>query len=50
MVNKVQEDLLYHPEFMMEVECPSCHRISKIPLDIDNLIFLMAQDSMVEIE
>ena len=50
IANKVREDFLYRPEFQMEVECPSCHRTSKIPLDIDSLIFLKAQDSMVEIE
>lgn len=48
--NKVREDFYYRPEFMMEVECPTCGRVSKITLNIDSLIFLIAQDSMAEIE
>lgn len=50
IANQIREEFFYSPSFMMKVTCPSCHKSSEIPLNIENLIFLMAQDSMVEIE
>ena len=49
IANKISEDFLYRPEFLIEVTCPSCGKVARIPLEIDNLIFLKAQDSVVEI-
>ena len=50
LANKIREELFYSAQFVLEVQCPSCQRKSRQELSIDNLIFLKAQDSMVEIE
>ena len=50
LANQIREDLFYSPQFTLTVECPSCHNKTELPLTIENLIFLKAQDSMVEIE
>ena len=50
LANQIRTDFFYAPQFALEVECPSCHKKSALPLSIENLIFLKAQDSMVEID
>jgi len=50
LASQIRDDFFYRATFAMDVECPSCHKKSTLPLNIENLIFLMAQDSMVEIE
>lgn len=50
LARQIRDDLYYSPQFEMTVKCPSCHNEQKLPLTIENLIFLKAQDSMVEIE
>ena len=50
LANQIRDDFFYRAEFAMEVECPSCHKKSTLPLNIENLIFLMAQDSVAVIE
>lgn len=49
LANQIREDLFYTPTFSLKVVCPSCHKESTLPLSIENMIFLAAQDSMVEI-
>ena len=50
IANQIRSDLFYEARFALDAECPSCHRKAHIPLNVENLIFLKAQDSMAEIE
>ena len=50
LANQVRSDLFYEAKFEMPATCPSCHKTAQIPLGIENMVFLMARDSMVEIE
>ena len=47
---QIRDDLYYAPQFVLPAVCPSCGKKSEIPVGIDELIFLTAQDSMVEID
>ena len=46
---QIRDDLYYQPTFVIHSECPSCHKVSDIPINIDSLIFLIARDSIIEI-
>lgn len=50
LANQVKSDFFYEAKFTLPVTCPSCHKFADIPISIENMVFLMAQDSMVEIE
>lgn len=50
LAKQIREDMYYAPQFMLHSKCPSCGRESDIPIGIENLIFLIARDSMVEID
>ena len=43
------KDKLYEPEFIMETKCPNCGEKLVNHLSIDDLIFLNAQDTAMEI-
>ena len=47
---QIREDLYYEPKFILPTTCPSCGKRSELPVSVDQLIFLIAQDSMVEID
>ena len=49
LATQIREDLQYRASFEIDAECPSCHAKNPIPINIENLIFLMARDSLVEI-
>ncbi len=46
---QVYEDLIYSPKFSLKIKCPSCGHETDVEISIEELIFLVAQDSMVEI-
>jgi hypothetical protein len=46
---QIKDDLVYKPSFGLDTTCPSCHNTSTLNLDIESMVFLLAQDSMVEI-
>lgn len=50
LAKQIHDDLYYAPQFMLHSKCPSCGKESDIPVSIENLIFLTARDSMVEID
>ena len=50
LAKQIRDDMYYAPEFILQSTCPSCGRKSEIPIGIENLIFLIARDSMVEID
>lgn len=50
LANQIRADLFYEARFEMPATCPSCHKSDNIKLGIENMVFLMARDSMVEIE
>ena len=50
LAKQVRDEMYYAPQFILHSKCPSCGRESDIPIGIENLIFLIARDSMVEID
>lgn len=50
LAKQVREDLYYVPQFILPATCPSCGKKSEIPVSVEDLIFLIARDSMVEID
>ena len=50
LAKQIRDDLYYAPQFTLPATCPSCGKKSEIPVSIEELIFLIAQDSMVEID
>ena len=50
LAKQIREDLYYAPQFMLPATCPSCGKKSEIPVSVEDLIFLIARDSMVEID
>ena len=50
IVSESGDEFTYVPYFILECECPSCHRRVRHNLDIDSMIFLKARDSKVEID
>lgn len=50
LAKQIREDLYYAPQFELPATCPSCGKVSKIPVSVEHLIFLTARDSMVEID
>ena len=50
LAKQIHDELYYAPQFILSSKCPSCGKTSEIPVSIENLIFLIARDSMVEID
>ena len=50
LAKQIREDLYYVPQFILPATCPSCGKKSEIPVSVEDLIFLIARDSMVEID
>ncbi len=50
LAKQIREDLYYAPQFILPAKCPECGKVSEIPVNVEQLIFLTAQDSMVEID
>lgn len=50
LAQQVRETMYYTPEFILPATCPSCGKKSEIPVSIEDLIFLIARDSVVEID
>ena len=50
LATQIRDDLYYAPQFILPATCPSCGRKTEIPVSVDDLIFLIARDSMVEID
>lgn len=50
LAKQIRDDLYYTPQFILPATCPSCGRKSEIPVSVEDLIFLIARDSMVEID
>lgn len=50
LTKMIREKLAYSVKFMMDVECPSCHKKANPEISINDLIFLKAQDFEAEIE
>lgn len=49
LAKQIHDDMYYTPQFILHSTCPSCGNVTDIPIPIEHLIFLIAQDSMVEI-
>ena len=50
LAKQIRDDLYYAPQFILPAVCPSCGKKSEIPVSVEDLIFLIARDSMVEID
>lgn len=50
LAKQIRDDLYYAPQFILPATCPSCGKKSEIPVSVEDLIFLIARDSMVEID
>ena len=49
LANQIQKDMTYQVQFKLPGACPSCGNAIDMNVSIQNLIFLMARDSMAEI-
>ena len=49
LVQQIQSEMMYTPQFVLDGTCPSCHQQINQPVPISQLVFLLARDSMVEI-
>lgn len=50
LVQQIQQEMMYTPQFVLDGTCPSCHQQINQPIPISQLVFLLARDSMAEIE
>ncbi len=50
LLNSVLKDMIFAPQFKLTSQCPECGQKMENVLDIDRMIFLLAQDSSMVIE
>lgn len=50
LLNSVLKDMIFTPQFILKSQCPECGEKLENTLDIDQMIFLLARDSSMEIE
>jgi len=50
LLNSVLKDKIFAPQFVLKTKCPECGADLENVLDIDQMIFLLARDSSMEIE
>lgn len=50
IINQVKDTYIYNPKFILKAKCPHCNKDVDLTLNVENLVFLKAQDSTKEIE
>ena len=50
LLHKIQDTMSYTPQFAIPTKCPKCGNKHDVPIAVRELVFLKAQDSLMEIQ